>query len=453
MSADPRPGYHLTAPSGWINDPLGVTWHDTPDGGRYELFFQFNPDAPVWAPECRWGQVTGADLVRWRDPRTALDPGPDEAGCWSGSVVVGDDGVPVIVYTSVLADDPGRGRIALATGEPTWRRWTPAGGPVLDTPAAERGLAHFRDPFLWREGTGWRMAVGAGSATGSPSVLQFSSPDLQRWAEDGVLADPGGGGPGGSVWECPQLFVLDGASVLLVSVWDEVPGGVACAVGDHDGVRFTARSWHRLAGHPLYATTTFDDAAGRRCAMSWVQDAGPAEGAWAGTLTVPWLLGRDGDRVCVRPHPDVDSLRTGLLVEAGPVVLGERPLDAGPVGDCCDVELVAGGTPLFLALRDDDGLLVGVDLDPGAGTATLSTRAGSVEPVPLRPTGDGDVALRLLVDTTVVELFPSGGAVAAVRTPPPAGPVSLSASGPGATVRRLAVHGMERALGRLVAPG
>jgi beta-fructofuranosidase len=299
------------------------------------------------------------------------------------------------------------------------------------------------------------MAVGAGSATGTPSVLQFSSPDLRRWVEDGVLAETGddGAGPGGAVWECPQLFRLDGAWVLLVSVWDEVPGGVACAVGDHDGVRFTARSWHRLAGDPLYATTTFDDAAGRRCAMSWVQDAGPAEGAWAGTLTVPWLLSRDGDRVGVRPHPDVDSLRTGLLVEAGPVVLGERPLDAGPVGDCCDIELVAGATPMSLALRDDDGLLLGVDLDPGAATATLSTRARGVEPVPLLPTSDGDVSLRLLVDTTVVELFASCGAVAAIRTRPPAGTVSLSASGPGATLRRLVVHGMARVLDPLAAPG
>src|SRR3954452_168153 len=110
MGADlPRPGYHFTEPSGCINDPLGVTWH----GGRYELFYQFNPEAPVWAPACRWGQATATDLVRWRDPRTALEPGPEESGCWSGSVVVDDRG-PVIVYTSVLAVAPEQGRIALA---------------------------------------------------------------------------------------------------------------------------------------------------------------------------------------------------------------------------------------------------------------------------------------------------------------------------------------------------
>jgi beta-fructofuranosidase len=294
------------------------------------------------------------------------------------------------------------------------------------------------------------MAVGAGSISGDPSVLQFSSPDLHRWTEDGVLAEPTGDGtgPGGSVWECPQLFVLDGAWVLMVSVWDDVPGGVSCAVGDYDGRRFTARSWHSLAADPLYATTTFVDAAGRRCAMSWLQEAGPAEGEWAGTLTVPWLLVRDGDRVGARPHPDVDTLRTGVLFRAGPAGLGAVPLDVGGVGACCDVEVAAepGDARLSLALRDEDGLLVGVGVDPAVGTAELTARGGRTVRLPLRRPADGGVALRLLLDTTVAELFLSGGAVAAARTAPPAGAVTLSVSGPGVALRRLVVHGVERAL-------
>ena len=48
-------------------------WHEGPEGGRYELFYQFNPQAPVWAPNCRWGQVTSPDLVHWEDARTALE--------------------------------------------------------------------------------------------------------------------------------------------------------------------------------------------------------------------------------------------------------------------------------------------------------------------------------------------------------------------------------------------
>jgi beta-fructofuranosidase len=455
-ATDPRrPGYHFTVPAGWINDPLGVTWHEGPEGGRYELFYQFNPQAPVWAPDCRWGQATSADLVRWGDARTALEPGPDETGCWSGSVVVEDDGTPVIVYTSILAEAPGQGRVARAPGDPAWRRWAPEPtGPVLGAPGPELGLAHFRDPFVWRAGEGWRMAVGAGSAAGRPSVRQYSSPDLRRWTDDGVLAEPGPAGPdpvaAGSVWECPQLFQLDGSWVLLVSVWDEVPGGVAGAVGDYDGRRFTPHAWHRLAADPLYATTTFLDSAGRRCALSWLQEPGPTEGEWAGALTVPWLLTLDGDRLGVRPHPDVDSLRTGVRTGLGPTALSPEPVVIDSADALFDLVLRAtpGGRRLTLTLGDPGGGLFSVVLDPGAGEAVVTVPDRPGVTVPLVPGAGGAVDLRVLADASVVEVFPDGGAVAAARLRPPQGPLrlALAADGDGARLERLLVHGMERAL-------
>ena len=453
MPTDPRrPGYHFTVAEGWINDPLGVTWHRNGDGGRYELFYQLNPDAPVWSPACRWGQVTSDDLVRWADPRTALEPGPDETGCWSGSVVV-DDGVPGIVYTSVLAESPGLGRIALAQGDPGWRRWIPdPAGPVMGAPPPELGLAHLRDPYVWRDGEEWRMAVGAGSTDGSPSVLQYSSPDLRRWRSDGVLArpEPGRPGPGGAVWECPQLFELDGAWVLVVSVWDEEPGGVACAIGDYDGRRFTAHAWHRLADVPLYATTVFADADGRRCALCWIQEVDRADGVWAGALSVPWLLSRDGDRLDVRPHPDVETLRTGVRARRGPEALSAEPLLVGALPAHCDVELHAhpAGEPLRLTLDDPAGRLLTVVADPRAGEARLLVPGRPDSSAALRPRPDGVLELRLLVDAGIVEAFAGGGAVAA-RVRPSGGDLTLglSAGGDGAGLERLVVHGMARFFG------
>lgn len=434
MSSPPgRPAYHFTAPAGWINDPLGVTWHGGSDGGRYELFFQFNPDAPTWVPGCRWGQATSPDLVRWRDPRTALEPGPGEDGCWSGSVAVDDDGTPTIVYTSVRAGDLGRGRIALAHGDPSWRRWTAdPGGPVLDPPGPTGGptVTHFRDPFLWRAGGGWRMAVGAGDRAGRPSVRQYSSPDLRRWIDEGVLVAGAGTPPGGAVWECPQLFPLDGVWVLLVSVWDGEPREVAAAVGDYDGHRLTVRHWQRLGADPLYATTVFTDAAGRRCALSWIRDSGPAEGGWAGMLSVPWVLGLDGDRVTVRPHPDVATLRTGTPTCLPPGSL-TLPVRFGPCAPALDVE-VRGAGPIVAGIEDVEG-------------------AGGRPPVrvPLPAAGDGSVAARLLVDDGVVEVFSPDGTVTAVRTAAAGGPVrfTVAASGPGARLDGLTVHGMAGVLG------
>ena len=445
MTSGSRPGYHFTVPRGWINDPLGVTWHESADGGRYELFYQYNPEAPAWSPRCRWGQATGEDLVRWRHPRTALEPGPDEAGCWSGSVVV-DGGVPVLVYTSVVAEALELGRVALAPGRPDWSGWAPdAAGPVLAGPPPELDLVHFRDPFVWRADDGWRMVVGGGRRSGEPVVVQYSSPDLRTWHPDGVLvAGPAvRGSPDlGAVWECPQLFPLDGAWVLLVSVWrEQVLDGVAAAVGDYDGRRFTPRSWQRLANSPVYATTAFADAAGRRCALSWLREPGPADAAWAGALTVPWLLGIIDGRLGAAPHPDVDSLRTGLLAERGPTELTDRATVLGGLPPHLDVELrrERGGGAVELALGPPgtDAVRIIAD-DPGV----VLVRQGS-PPEPL-PEGSGSGAVRLLVDGGVVEVF-AGGVVAAVRMPISDRLVDLALRAPDgrALLTGLVVHGME----------
>jgi len=448
-----RPGFHVTAPTGWINDPLGVTWHAGPDGGSYELFVQFNPDAPEWVPACRWGQLRSPDLVRWQWVGTALAPAPGETGCWSGSVVVGDDGTPVIVYTSVLAAALDTGRIALATGDPDWRRWTAdPGGPVLPGPPAEPAMAHFRDPFVWRTEGGWRMAVGGGTREGRALALQYSSADLRHWALDGVLADRPATDTDpvwtGSVWECVQFFPLGERWVLLVSVWHDGTGRrVVGAVGDYDGRRFTPAAWQRFtATDALYATTTFADAAGRRCAISWAREPGAPGATWAGMLSVPVVLTLAGDRVRIAPHPALDSLRGELLASLGPTPLTAEPLVLGHVDPFLDLVLtleprsgpvrIAAGAPEVL------GLLV----DPAAGVAVLSRPGRADEPIPLGPGDDGVVPVRLLLDARLAEVF-SGGEAGAGGVAGIGGPVPVAVSAPGgrAALRELALFAMPQA--------
>lgn len=437
-----RPGYHFTVPAGWINDPQGVSWHETAAGGRYELFYQSNPDAPAWMPECRWGQATSADLVRWRDRRTALAPLPGE-GCWSGSVAV-DGGRPFLVYTRVAAHAPDLGSIALAPGDADWRHWSvDPGGPVVPALAPGQGYAHLRDPFVWRDGDRWRMAVGAGTTDRRPAVLQYSSTDLRTWQQEGVLVEggPGVGGPGGAAWECPQFFPLDGVWVLIVSVWDDGPGHVACAVGDYDGRRFVARSWQRFADDACYATTAFADVRGRRCALSWVRGTGGR--GWAGAFSVPWVLALDVDRVTFVPHPDVDTLRSGLRAERRSAALAGGPPVTVPVGRHADVVLRAelGSEPLRVDL---DALAVTVD--PARDTVDVAASGQPVARLPLRPAPDGSFDLRLLVDVGLVEVF-SAGAVAVARVPAADGESVLALRGEGARLGQLLVHGMERLTG------
>lgn len=444
-AARPRLGYHFTVPAGHVNDPLGVTWHD----GRYDLFYQLNPDGPSWVPECRWGQADAVDLVRWRRPRTALSPALPGEGCWSGSVVVDPAGAPTIVYTSVAAASPSVGRVALARAGPDWSGWTvDAGGPVLGGPPPELDLVHFRDPFVWAAPTGWRMLLGGGTSAGRALVVQYSSPDLRTWREDGVLADGRTADvdpmEAGSVWECPQLFPLDGAWVLLVSAWDGEPRRVLAAVGDYDGRRFTPRTWQPFdATGEVYATTAFRDAGGRRCALSWVPPGSTGGATWAGALTVPYLLSLDGDRLRAYPHPDVGTLRTGVLTALRDLPVAGRTVLVGPVDPLLDVELeadVPAGSELVLEVH-------------GQGKDTqlrLRLTGGAVEVErPDRPAqrlGDAvarRVRLRLLLDRGIAELATGDGTVAVLPADTTTGGrvvLTAASAGKGARVLRLTVH-------------
>jgi beta-fructofuranosidase len=432
-----RPRFHVTPPAGWINDPLGVTWHEGPDGGRYELFVQYNPDAPVWSAACCWGQLHSPDLVRWEWAGTALAPGPGETGCWSGSVIVRDDGVPVIVYTSVLAGQLDAGRIALATGEPGWRLWAAdVGGPVLSGPPPELGMTHFRDPWVWRSGEGWHMAVGGGLTDGRAVALQYSSADLRHWDLDGVLADRSAAETepvwSGSVWECVQFFPLDDRWILLVSAWHEGAGlRVLGAVGDYDGRRFLPSTWQRLtATDAHYATTSFLDGVGQRCAISWLRETGPAGAPWAGMLSLPVVLTVDGNRVAVTPHPAIDSLRGHLLASLGPTALTAEPLALGAFDPWLDVELTLrpGAAAVRIAVGDPEVLTLLIE--PPAGVSVVSRPGRPAERIPLGAPRDGALRVRVLLDAGVAEVF-SGGATGAVGVDPVAGPVPIVVSAPG----------------------
>ncbi len=55
-----KPLFHVTAPTGWINDPNGFSVYD----GKIHLFYQYNPYQREWGP-MHWGHSVTDDMVRW----------------------------------------------------------------------------------------------------------------------------------------------------------------------------------------------------------------------------------------------------------------------------------------------------------------------------------------------------------------------------------------------------
>lgn len=432
-----RPGYHFTAPTGHVNDPLGVTWHaDGSGGGRYELFFQYNPEAPEWAVACHWGQTSSPDLVRWGPTSTALSPAPGEAGCWSGSVAVLDDGSPVIAYTRVTEGRIAVGAVVLAPGDRSWQHWTADRDPVLPGPP-EGDVVQFRDPFLLRRDGEWLMIVGGGRRDGTAAAWLHRSPDLRSWRSDGVLAERPTADTDplwtGTAWECVQLIEVDDAWVLIASVWDGDPRFVACAVGDFDGRRFTARRWQRMAATDLpYATTVFRDAQGQACLLSWLREPGVTGTGWAGMLSVPWTMRVRNDRLLFTPHPDVGTLRTvaARLSGAGTTSTLPPSLDV-------EVDTSSGA----LEIHGEDGVALAMIVCEGR----VELRVPGADRVRLAVAG-GSPAVRLLLDAGMVEVATSAGEQAALRLPW-AGRVRLVAAEDGGAGVRVTAHTMPLASG------
>lgn len=79
-----RLGYHVSAPSGWINDPNGFCYFD----GYYHVFYQHHPYSAEWGP-MHWAHARSKDLVHWESLPLALTPEDqeDEGGCFSGSAI------------------------------------------------------------------------------------------------------------------------------------------------------------------------------------------------------------------------------------------------------------------------------------------------------------------------------------------------------------------------------
>ncbi|MEZ4632950.1 MAG: hypothetical protein R2880_19930 [Deinococcales bacterium] len=96
LTHDPhRPSYHLSAPSGWLNDPNGIIYWQ----GNYHLFYQYNPHAARWGAPY-WGHIMSSDLVHWQELPTALTPSQEPVdldGCWSGCAI-NDKGVATFLY-------------------------------------------------------------------------------------------------------------------------------------------------------------------------------------------------------------------------------------------------------------------------------------------------------------------------------------------------------------------
>lgn len=258
------------------------------------------------------GHATSADLLHWEEQPVALRPGDGDDGCWSGCVVVGDDGAPQLLYTSIQSADLDRGVVRVAHPEDgDWSSWRK--GEVLVSPP-RAGTAVFRDPAVFRDGDDWVMLVGCGGEDRTAGAEAFVSRDLITWEHRGLVATRTTDAEGlwtGDAWECPQLLRLPhGIDVLVVSVWSaQVTRYVAATRGTYANGGFREGTWQQLTFGPgHYAASGFTDRDGRSCVVFWIRGVA-RPGAWSGCISLPYVIGVDGGLIRLALHPSVAAAR------------------------------------------------------------------------------------------------------------------------------------------------
>ncbi|MBR6209282.1 MAG: glycoside hydrolase family 32 protein [Oscillospiraceae bacterium] len=453
------PCYHVTGGVGWINDPNGFSVYK----GEYHLFYQYHPYAKYWGP-MHWGHVKSKDLIHWERLPVALAPDQpyDTFGVFSGSAVETPDGRHLLMYTGVHT-----GREVDGTRYEIQKQCIAIGdgvnyekvseNPVIDDPLIPPGGSHrdFRDPKIWWEDGHYKAVVANRYPDGAGAVLLYESDDAVHWRFSGTPAVSGG--RYGQMWECPDLFRLDGETVLIVSAFELIetglellPGnGVLALIGDYDkeNVKLTEKHVHAADyGLDFYAPTTMLTPDGRRVMIGWMQywdstKYPPKDLPFFGQLTVPRELRVSGGRLYQTPVRELEACRGEAVRFENIPINGELTLP-GVSGRCLDmtVTLHTGNDlqSFTMLLAADDEHQTSVTFKAHDKTLTVDrTKSGYRAPVrqtrtlAIWPHGN-ELKIRVLLDRWSMELFLNDGEKAAtftLYTPQEARGISFNAEG------------------------
>ncbi|MFD3002432.1 glycoside hydrolase family 32 protein [Pontibacter toksunensis] len=458
--------FHFTPPSGWMNDPNGMVYHN----GEYHLFYQHNPDSTVWGP-MHWGHAVSKDMISWEHLPIALYP--DSLGTiFSGSAVVDmnntsglgtkENPAMVAIYTYHDAEGERAGRDdfqtqGIAFSLDNGRSWTKyKNNPVLKNP----GTRDFRDPkVMWyEEGQKWIMTLAV-----KDHISFYSSPNLLNWK---LESDFGANvGAHGGVWECPDLFKLKTQDtdeekwVLIVNINPGAPNGGSGTqyfLGSFDGNNFVIDPQFEasLNAKPVIATTVngqegiwldygrdeyagvswsgVPEEDGRRLFMGWMSN-------WDYANVVPTEKWRSA--MAIARKLELVNTPAGMRVASMPVkelqnIYGTtKKLEAQTISNVLDISdklsintstydlqlrLEPVGTQNSFAVElsnaKNQKVLVGLDASRGqyyidrtkSGDHSFSDKFSGIQYAP-RLSNDKAFDLRLVVDVASVELFADSG--------------------------------------------
>ena len=325
-----RLNYHIMPTSGWINDPNGLCQFK----GVYHIYYQYSP-FDVNGKLKLWGHITTEDFIKYQEHEPVLYPDfrYDQNGVYSGSAVVRNGKINYFYTGNVKYLDgdydyimTGREQNLIACSSEDGFNFSEKELIMTNTDFPSNLSLHVRDPKVYHKNGIDYMAIGARDDNSTGCILVLKGKDLKDWECHTVIYSDE---KFGYMWECPDLFDLNGETVLVTCpqgvpeegyIYKNVhQNGYFLVNGDLESKDVNLSEFRLLDyGFDFYAPQSFEDESGRRILVGWmgIPDADytnrTTENGWQHALTMPReLILKDGI-IYQRPVEEIKALRGNM---------------------------------------------------------------------------------------------------------------------------------------------
>ena len=310
---DFRPHFHITPPTGLMNDPNGLIF----DGEKYHLFYQWFPFDAIHGMK-HWKHLITKDFQHYQSADDLIPCELFEShGCYSGGALkVGDK--LAMFYTGNTRRSSDNQRVPyqnLAIFDLNGKLLSKR--PLIEN-APEGYTEHVRDPkpYLTKDGK-IRFICGAQRENLTGTAIIFEMDNLEGTPRLlGELSLPAFDNTNVFMWECPDLLKLDDKDVFIWSPQGKVREAhqfqnnyhATYAVGKLTDLTFEAEYISELdQGFDFYAPQTFAGLDNQTHAVlfGWIglpDLTYPTDKfKWHSALTLPRELRLEGSKIYQRP--------------------------------------------------------------------------------------------------------------------------------------------------------
>ena len=325
-----RLNYHIMPTSGWVNDPNGLCQFK----GIYHIYYQYSP-FDVNGKLKLWGHITTEDFIKYQEHEPVLYPDfrYDQNGVYSGSAVVRNGKINYFYTGNVKYLDgdydyimTGREQNLIACSSEDGFNFSEKELIMTNTDFPSNLSLHVRDPKVYHKNGIDYMVIGARDDNSTGCILVLKGKDLKDWECHTVIYSDE---KFGYMWECPDLFDLNGETVLITCpqgvpeegyIYKNVhQNGYFLVNGDLESKDVNLSEFRLLDyGFDFYAPQSFEDESGRRILVGWmgIPDADytnrTTENGWQHALTMPReLILKDGI-IYQRPVEEIKALRGNM---------------------------------------------------------------------------------------------------------------------------------------------